>query len=194
MDVNFQYSDAPAIEPIVFEQVFGEKPGGGIVANPSYDLPAGTAVGFDSEGVLKPIKCYKLVKAVADDDTTIEIEKGSGVAVGDIIANGKIGAACTAVDTTNAAKDVVTVTMGIAIANGTKLYQSSVESAEATTEPEAAAVDATPLYVPFYLTGAKVYAGKGDQAVKLVNGANVRKETVNAANEVLAIMKNIEKV
>lgn len=250
MDVNFQYTEAPAVDPIVFDQVFGEKPGGGIVANPSYDVPAGTAVGFDSEGVLKPIKCYKLLKAVADDDTTIEIEKGSGVAVGDIIAHGNIGVACTAVDATNATKDVVTVTMGIAIANGTKLYQSAtlggVDIAEvaygyydATAETEGAMLivadedtpeateiklsevapyqginnlavgdyvvlkdavvgvdspEATPMYNPKYLIGAKVYAGKGDQAVKLVNGANVRKETVNASDEVLALMKNIDKV
>jgi hypothetical protein len=84
--------------------------------------------------------------------------------------------------------------MGIAIAKGTKLYQSAVESAEATTEPAVEAVDALPLYAPKYLTGSKVYAGKGDQAVKLVKRANLRKETVNASDEVLALMKNIDKV
>lgn len=250
MDVNFQYSEAPAVEPIVFEQIHGEKPGGGIVANPSFDIPVGTAVGFDSGGALKPIKCYKLVKAVGASDTTIEIAKGSGVAVGDKIAHGTIAVACTAVDTTGATKDVVTVSMGIAIANGTFLYQSSTlggvdiapvaygyydadedtvgakvivadEDTPGASEIKLSSVDpyhgiknlavgdyvllknavegvdspeATPIYTPKYLTGTKVIAGAGDQMVKLVNGANVRKETVNASDEVLALMKNIDKV
>lgn len=184
MDVNFQYSKAPSAEPIVFEQVFGEKPGGGVVSNPAFDVPIGTALGFDSEGALQPIKCYKLVKAVEAADTTIEIAKGSGIAVGDIIATGKVAVESTALDSTDPTKDVVTVTLGVAVANGKKVYQAAEASADA----------AEPIYAPKYLNGQKVVAGGGDQLVKLVNGANVRKETVNTSDEVLAMMKNIEKV
>lgn len=164
------------------------------MANPSFDIPVSTAMGFDSGGALKPIKCYKLVKAVGASDTTIEIAKGSGVAVGDIIATGKLGVECTAVDTSGDHVDVVTVTLGVAVPKGARLYQSSVESSEATTEPAAPAVDAQPIYAPKYLLGTRVYSGEGDQLAKLVNGANVRKETVNASDEVLALMKNIDKV
>jgi len=183
MDVNFSVVDATEVEPVVFEQILGEKPGGGIVANPAFDIVTGTAVGYDS-GALKPIKAYRLVKAVASGDTTIEIAKGSGVLVGDIIANVKKGVACTAVDSSNATKDVVTVTMGVAIANDTVLYQAAGASASA----------AVPVYTPSFLTGAKVLAGKGDQAVKLVNFANVRKETVNASAEVIALLQTIKTV
>jgi hypothetical protein len=252
MDVNFAYTDAAPVLPVVFEQVWGEKPGGGLVTNPTYDIKPSTAVGLDS-GALKPIKAYRLVKAVAAEDTTIEIAKGSGVAVGDKIAHGTLAVACTAVDkTTHATKDVVTVTLGVIIANKTVLYQAAAASVAAVAEVKAgyydaisttegallvvaadagagevllatvqasyqgikiiaaddyvtlvaegvagvAGVPAAPIYTPLYLTGANVivYAGKGDQAVKLVNGANVRKETVEASLEVLALMSNINPV
>lgn len=108
MNVNFEHTDASATEPIVFEQVFAEKLGGGVVKNPASDLPTGTAVGQTVDGTF----------AVADG-TTIKGE---------------------------------------------------------------------------YLTGAKVYAGKGDQTVRLINGANVRKESVTIAKAVLIQMPTIKLV
>lgn len=248
MNTNFEFSEAPTPDVIVFEKVIAEKSGGGIVGNPAYDVREGTAVGLNAGGVLTPIKAYRLVKAVAADDEAIEIAKGSGVAVGDKVAHGKIAVAVTAVDSSNALKDVVTVTMGVAIANGTVLFQSAVLSVEAVEEvaygyydavaetpgavkvvaadPGAgeialagvapykgikdlaaddyvvlkeavagvAGVDARPIYTPLFLNGAKVLAGKGDQRVKLVVSAVVRKETVNASNEVLALMSTIKAV
>ncbi|MFA5849947.1 MAG: hypothetical protein WC833_08690 [Bacteroidales bacterium] len=247
MNVNFENQSAGEVEPIIFDQVFAEKSGGGLVANPTFDIATGTAVGKDA-GLQKPIKAYRLVKAVAAIDTEIEIAKGSGVAVGDKIGHGDIAVACTAVDKTNALKDVVTVTLGIAIASGVVLFQSAVVSVEAVDEvaygyydaveatPDSlkvvaadagageillasvdpyrgiknlaadhyvvlkaavagvAGVPAYPIYTPEFLTGAKVYADKGDQLVKLINGANVRKETVNASPEVLALMNGIKAV
>lgn len=108
MNVNFEHTDASAVEPVVFEQVFAEKPGGGVIKNPTKDLPTGTAVGQTEDGSF----------AVADGTTV----KGE------------------------------------------------------------------------YLTGAKVYAGKGDQTVRLINGANVRKESVTIAEAVLAQMPTIKLV
>lgn len=184
MDKNFEYVAPGAVEPVVFEQIFGEKPGGGLVANQTYDIKAGTAVGLDS-GKYKPIKGYRLVKANAIADTTIEIAKGSGVAVGDCIANGAKAVACTAVDTTtNDDKDVVTVTLGVAVAIDTVLYQAAAASASA----------AVPKYTPAYVTGNVVNANKGDQLVKLVNGANLRKETAPISTEVVALLKTINLV
>lgn len=108
MNVNFEHTDAAAVEPIVFEQVFAEKPGGGIIKNPTKDLPTGTTVGETNDSTF----------AVADGTTV----KGE------------------------------------------------------------------------YLTGAKVYARKGDQTVRLINGANVRKESVTITKEVLAQMPTIKLV
>lgn len=108
MNVNFEHTDAVEVEPVIFEQVFAEKPGGGVIKNPAKDLPTGTAVGQTTDGLFD----------VADGATI----KGE------------------------------------------------------------------------YLTGAKVCAGKGDQAVRLINGANVRKESVTIAQEVLAQMLTIKLV
>ena len=184
MDVNFSYTNPSAVEPIVFEQIFGEKPGGGLLANQTYDVKAGTAVGLSS-GKFVPIKAYRLVKAVETTDTEIEIAKGSGVAVGDIIANGTKGVACTAIDTTtNTDKDVVTVTLGVAIEAGTVLYQAASASASA----------AVPKLTPLFVTGHSVTGNEGDKLVKLVNGANLRKETANISTEVAAKLKTINLV
>jgi len=75
-----------------------------------------------------PEKRYVLSKAVIVADTTIEILKGSGVAVGDVIGFGKKSVACTAVVSTDSTKDVVTVTMGIAIPIGSILFESAAAS------------------------------------------------------------------
>ena len=198
MEVGFEYNSPAKPEPVRIEQVFAEKPGGGLVANPDYDVPPTSAVGYDAAtGLYKPIKAYKLVNSVEQSDTTIKIAKGSGVAVGDIIGHGKIGVACTAVDKSNANYDVVTVTLGVAIDLDDEdpwLYQSKVESAAASGNDPA--VDAEPKYKPEYITGKTdwVYAGKGDQPVKLINGANVRKETANISAEIEALLPTIKRV
>lgn len=183
MNTNFSYTAPDANEPVVFEQVFGEKPGGGIAANQTYDVKPGTAVGL-SNGKYVPIKGYRLVKAVAAVDTTIEIAKGSGVAVGDIIATGKLGVACTAVNTSNPTKDIVTVTLGVVVPVGTVLYQAAAASASA----------AVPALTPAYVLGTQINANEGDQMVKLVNGANLRKETAPISVEVAALLKTINLV
>jgi len=198
MEVGFKHQKAQKPEPVRIEQVFAEKPGGGLVANPDYDVPPTSAVGYDATtGLYKPIKAYKLVESVEAADTSIKIAKGSGVAVNDIIGHGKIGVKCTAVDKTNDGYDLVTVTLGVAIDIETEdpwLYQSKYVSAEASGDDPA--VDAEPLYKPEYITGKTdwVYAGEGDQSVKLINGANVRKETANISAEIEALLPTIKRV
>lgn len=180
MEVNFKHRDPAKVEPIYIEQVFAEKPGGGLVENPSFDAPPTTAVG-ENNGKFALIKGYRLVSAVVAADTTISIEKGSGIAVGDAIAVGKKAVACTAVDTTADDKDVVTVTLGVAVDAGTVLYQAKEASASA----------AEPIYKPVYVTGNRLRANEGDQPVRLINGANLRKETANIASEVAALLPMI---
>ena len=121
---------------------------------------------------------------MAAADTSIKIAKGSGVAVGDIIATGKKGVACTAIDTSNEEYDLVTVTLGVAVTEGSVLYQAKEASASA----------AEPLVAPDYVTGNWVHANKGDQLVRLINGANLRKETANVAPEVVALLPTIKLV
>ena len=141
MEVNFKHNPAKPVEPIYIEQVFAEKPGGGLVANPAFDVPPTTAVG-KSGNQFVAIKAYKLYAAVAAADTSIKIKKG------------------------------------------TTLYQAKEASASA----------AEPLAAPEYVTGNWVYANEGDQLVRLINGANLRKETVNIAPEVVALLPTIKLV
>lgn len=183
MEVNFKHNDPAAVEPIRIEQVFAEKPGGGLVENPTFDAPATTAVG-EKDGKFALIKAYRLVAAVASGDTTISIAKGSGVAVGDVIATGKKGVACSKVDSSAADKDVVTVTLGVELAAGKVLYQAKAADAS----------NAVPLLTPVYVTGNALKANEGDQAVRLINGANLRKETANIASEVAALLPTIHLV
>lgn len=81
-----------------------------------------------------PQKRFVLSKANALADTTIEIFKGSGVVVGDVIGYGKKSVACTVVVSTDPVKDVVTVTMGANIPVGSALYESAAASPTAALE------------------------------------------------------------
>ncbi len=196
MDRNFKFKAADQPDPIYFEQIFAEKPGGGLLANPHFDVLKSTAVGKDDNGKLVQIKAYRLVEEAEDGATTIKIAKGSGVKKGDILATGRIGVACTKVDTeTSPDYDVVTVTLGIAIEAGKVLYQSKVASVDIDENKGITeAVDAEPFVKPMYILGTFVPANEGDFEVRLINGANLRKETANVADEVVALMKSIEKV
>lgn len=182
MDTNFEFKAAGKNEPVYFEQVFAEKPGGGVIAAPDFDAEPTTAVGVDTSGKLKLIKGYKLAKAVAAADTSIKLEKGSGIKAGEFIGHGKKALAAGAV-TEGDDYDTVTVTMGVVIAAGTVLFQAKGASSET--------VDAEPLLTPKYVIGGWVRKGKGDQEVRLVNGANLRKDTANVAEEVAALLPGI---
>lgn len=180
MERNFHHTAPDKALPVIFEQVFAEKPGGGMVPNPDFDLMPGTAL--DAGG--KPIKAHRLTKAVAGGDSSIQIAKGSGIVNGDFIGHGKKAVASTAVDTSDPNHDTVTVTLGVEIAIGTVLYQAKAASEDA----------AEPIHQPAYVLGTPVFAGAGDQEARLVNGANLRKETAPVAEEVVALLKNISLV
>lgn len=183
MEVNFKYNAPGPNDPIVFEEIFAEKPGGGIVGNPSYDVPVGTAVGEDANGKLVPVKAYRVTEDAEANATEIKVAKGSGAAVGDVVSDGTHAAEVSVVDTSAEGYDKLTVSPSAAVSAGDVLGQA------------ASADDAgVPAVKPLFLTGGVVYAGEGDQAVRLVNGANVRRGVVPAADWVIALMKNIEKV
>lgn len=111
MEVGFHHTDPAQSEPIRIEQIFAEKPGGGLVGNPEADLPPTTPVVFDQETEkFKPI-----------------------------------------------------------------------EKTDTTTKPD-------------YVTGNWVYAGKGDQLVRLINGANLRKETAVITKEQAELIPTINLV
>lgn len=184
MEKGFTFTDPQRPEPVRIEQVFAEKPGGGRVANSPFEMPATTAVGLNANGIYAPVKAYRLVEEAAADATSIKIDKGSGIAVGDILATGKKGVACTAVDSSDEEFDAVTVTLGVKLAKGSVLYQAKAASAAA----------AEPLVSPEYVTGNTIPANNGDTRVRLINGANLRKETANISSEVAALLPTIKLV
>lgn len=89
MKDRFSYNEAEAADPIRIEQVFAEKPGGGLVAEPGFDAPETTAVGLNSDGKYAVIKSYRLLADVGAEDSTINIAKGSGIVSGDVLGYGK---------------------------------------------------------------------------------------------------------
>lgn len=177
-----RYTTTPpdAVEPIRIEQVFAEKPGGGLVEDPGFDVPESTAVYRKDNGKYAIIKAYRLEAAVKTADTTIKVSKGSGVKVGDILAYGKKAVACTAVKS-EADYDTVTVTMGVEIPAGAVLYQAKAASASA----------AVPVGTPAYVTGNALYGGLGEQPLRLINGANLRRETACVGEDIARELKNI---
>ena len=62
MKVNFKFNKTAPTDPIVIEQVFAEKPSGGMIKAPAYDAPAGTAVSENTDGSFSLIKAFRLVK------------------------------------------------------------------------------------------------------------------------------------
>lgn len=185
MNRMFKHTDADRPDPVVFETIVTEKPGGGLVKNPEFDLHKGLAMGQDASGLFVPIKGYRLITEVKTADTTIKIAKGSGIKKGDVIAHGKVGVACTKVDTeTSQDYDVVTVTLGVAIAQDTVLFQAA-EAADGSS------ATAAPIHKPEYILGTFVKAGEGDFEARLIRGASLRKETAPVAAEVVDLMKGI---
>lgn len=142
MEVGFKYKEPLAKKPIVFERILGEKPGGGIVASPAFNLPEGIAVGPDALGARKPIKCYVVQEDALANATAIRIIKNSGVVAGDFIGKGKIAAESTAVNYDAAGYDVVTVSLGVALKKGDKLYQAKAASVAAVKGVAAGYYDA----------------------------------------------------
>lgn len=88
----------------------------------------GTPIGKGANGLYKVCKTAQIVKAATATDTTYEVAKGHHFKVGERFATDACnGQLITAIDKSDAAKDVVTVgtTLGAAIAAGTCAFESS---------------------------------------------------------------------
>lgn len=181
--VAFHYYDKPQAEPVVFETILGELNGGGMVANCDYDLKKGLAMGL-KDGMYAPIKAAIVAVDAESGATSVSVEKGSGIKSGEFLAFGKKSVEVTGVDNSDPKFDVLTITLGVALKAGNVLYQAKSASASS----------AAPALTPVYLLGENIPANSGDVLTKLVNIANVRKETAPVADEVVALMKGIHKI
>lgn len=184
MEVNFKYNKPAEAEKIYFEQIFAEKPGGGIVGNPGIDYPPSTPV-HEVNGKFAILPTITVIEEVSADSSTIKVEKievNNGMSVG----FGKKTIRILNKDESNAEYDVlnIRVAFGVKIPAGTKLFIAAEESDD----------NGTSIYKPVFVTGDWVYANQGDQRVRLINGANLRKETANIASEVAALLPTINLV
>ncbi len=189
MDKNFKFNEAPAKEPVIFDHIFAEKVGGGLVKNAAYDRHPGLAVSADGTC----LKAARLVEAITAESTSIKVAKHSGFAVGEFVGSGVgesgVAVAITAIDSSHADYDILTATLGVALGKGAVVYQAKAASAAASGNDPA--VLAEPKLTPVYVLGTFLPANCGDELAKLVNGANVRKETALFPAEIAALMKGI---
>ena len=122
MDKNFKVNEAPAKQPVVFDHLFAEKVGGGLVKNASYDRHPGLAVSVD--GVC--LKAAVLVEDADYDATSIKVKKGSGLVVGDCIATGSVAVAISAVDSSHDDYDILTIAaFGVDLDEGDIVFQAT---------------------------------------------------------------------
>lgn len=189
MDKNFKFNEAPAKEPVIFDHIFAEKVGGGLVKNAAYDRHPGLAVSADGTC----LKAARLVEAITAESTSIKVAKDSGFAVGEFVGSGVgesgVAVAITAIDSSHDDYDILTATLGVALSKGAVVYQAKAASAAASGNDPA--VLAEPKLTPVYVLGTFLPANCGDELAKLVNGANVRKETALFPAEIAALMKGI---
>lgn len=90
-NVKFHYTEPGKPEPIYFEQIYAEKPGGGLVKAPAYDIKPTTALGEDADGNLQPIKCAVLTEDAAADAATIKVAKRLRLRKGRLYRHGQGG-------------------------------------------------------------------------------------------------------
>lgn len=103
-------------------------------------IPAGTPMIFDEATRLaKPLVWSKIYEAAGNADVAYKVTKGSLFAIGDYFSAVKGGKAyaITAIDTTNAAYDLITVgtTLGVVIAVGATVFESTATGASASALP-----------------------------------------------------------
>lgn len=196
MKNQFQYNESPTPTPIRVEQVIAEVPGGGLLKDAGYDVIETTPVGRASDGKYQVIKTAK-VKTKYTAGTSLEVEKGSGIAANDYIAFGGMAVQVTKV-ASGTDKDTLTISAltGKTIEAGDFVYQAAAAA-------DGSSAQASPVISPIGVVGIGhfddangivAYAGNGDTPVKILLLATVRKETCMFGAEVEAMLKGIYRV
>lgn len=199
MKNEFVYNAAETPAPIRIEQVIAEKPGGGLLKDAGYNVPETTPVGLDTDGKYKVIKCAKVKTQYSGSGTSLVVEPGSGIAKNDFIAFGGMAVQVSAVSSA-ADKDTLTIAAltGKTINVGDFVYQAAKAATGADAENMAEPV-VKPIFIvsdghPTARNGIVAFAGNGDTPVRLINIANVRKETCCFGAEIEAMMPGITRV
>ena len=196
MKNQFQYNEAPTPAPIRVEQVIAEVPGGGLLKDAGYDVVQTTPVGRASDGKYQVIKSAKVKTKYVGSGTTIEVEKGHGLANGEFVMAGGIAKTISSINTGAAVKDTITLDAamtGVTVEAGEFIYQAKA----------AAASDAVPVVTPIGVVdyghftdanGIVAYGGNGDTPVRIIVAGTVRKETCMFGAEMESLLKGIHRV
>lgn len=131
-------------------------------------LLAGTPVGKDANGLGHVVKVAVVHAEAANDATTIKVKKLHDLKVGNHIcsAEGAKAQTITAIDTTNATYDTITIgtTLGVVIAANAHIYEAAAASQETASALK---------YTPDGLVGEDVtlQAGGSNLASVVVRGS-----------------------
>lgn len=199
MKNQFQYNEAPTPAPIRIEQVWAEKPKGGLLEDAGYDVVETTPVGLASDGYKYQVIKQAKVKTKYTTGTSLVVEKGSGIKANEYVAFGKIAKKVTNIDTSATDKDTITLESqfdATTIEVGDFVYQAKATADGSSTMAE-------PIVKPLYIVSdgnqraansIVAFAGDGDTPVRLINGANVRKETCNFGADIEALLPSVHRV
>lgn len=196
MKNQFNYQEAPTPAPIRVEQVVAEVPGGGLLKDAGYDVVQTTPVGRASDGKYQVIKTAK-VKTKYTTGTSLEVEKGSGIAANDYIAFGGIAVQVSKVSS-GTDKDTFTISAltGKTIEAGDFVYQAAAAA-------DGSSSNAVPVVTPIGVVddghftdanGIVAYGGNGDTPVRIIVAGTVRKETCMFGAEMESMLKGIHRV
>lgn len=188
MEVNFKYNEPAEAEKIYFEQIFAEKPGGGVVKFEMEcvaDIPPTTPVYEHSPGIYEVDPQFIVLEDVEPTSTKINIEVPFYNIQLDIYPELYIGYKGEATKIASAKETGHGVQLTVENPFTNKITKGTVLWASTNNEPSPNVK---------YVTGDWIYANEGDQAVRLINGANLRKETANIASEVAALLPTINLV
>ena len=197
MKNQFQYIEGPTPAPIRIEQVVAEVPGGGLLEDAGYDVIQTTPVGRTENGKYKVVKCAR-VKTKYTTGTLLEVEKGSGIAKNDFIAFGGMAVQVSAINTSDASKDVLTIAAltGKTIEVGDFVYQAAkaADGTETKAEPVIKPIGVADDGHFTAENGIVAHGGKGDTPIRIILAGVVRKETCMFGAEIEAMIPSIHRV
>jgi hypothetical protein len=125
---------------VVFQKVYENAQGGFTLSTTGltsgYTIPEGAPFGYnEATRVATLLKTAQMYSSATNTDTTYQVKKGHAFAVGDYLAQvvGGKAYAITAIDTSNANYDVLTVgtTLAVTLSAGDVLFKSSATGASA---------------------------------------------------------------
>lgn len=207
---KFVFNDPPKKSPVRIEQVWAEKPGGGVV-HVTEDMPATTPVVANEDGTFMIPKAEGYVTArvgtgTMDDGAVIGLEMTTAFHEGDFVAiegNGQTTTRAVRIERIEDGVEWEGVMLELATTIGTNFNcdDSPTRTAYKCEPKEGDGYYAPAIFsindggTPVYITGNDLKAEDGEyQPVRLINGANVRKETAVITEEQAAGMSGIHLV